>query len=83
MTLGISKITSVDFEYARIMKSTIKLLGTASKNVDGTLAVFVSPMIVPFTSPLATAKGPGNMVVIQSTNMNVTTYAGPGKYDRY
>ena len=69
-TSGISRITSVDFEYAKILKSTIKLLGTAilseSTNADGStrksLAVFVSPTVVSQSSPLAGAKGPGNIV---------------------
>lgn len=81
-TTGISKITAVDFAYAKIMRSTIKLLGTAiaTTNEDGTraLSVFVSPTIVPLSNPLATAKGPGNMVLINSTNMGATTLAGPG-----
>ena len=41
------QVGSVDFEYARILRSTIKLVGTASLNKDGSLAVFVSPMMVP------------------------------------
>ena len=45
-TAGISKVTDVDFEYAKTMNSTIKLVGTASKNKDGSLAVFVSPTMV-------------------------------------
>ena len=75
---GISKITSVDFEYAKSMNSTIKLIGCASRNPDGSLAVYVSPMIIPKTSPFSNAKGPGNMVVIKSENMNITSFAGPG-----
>lgn len=64
-TAGISKITAVDFEYAKILRCTIKLLGTAmSTPADGVskLSVFVSPAMVPLTSPLASAKGAGNMV---------------------
>ena len=79
-TTGISKVSAVDFEYAKILRSTIKLVGTAilSSGSDGSgsnggsggkavpisqaLAVFVSPTMVPLTSPLASAKGPGNMV---------------------
>ena len=45
-TAGISKVTDVDFEYAKTLKSTIKLIGTASLNADGSLAVFVSPTMV-------------------------------------
>ena len=77
-TTGISKITSVDFEYAKTLKCTIKLVGTAVQNADGSLAVFVAPNMVPLNSPLASAKGPGNMVVVSSDNMGVSTLAGPG-----
>ena len=45
-TAGISKVSDVDFEYAKTLKSTIKLIGTASLNADGSLAVFVSPTMV-------------------------------------
>mmetsp|Transcript_7519 Transcript_7519/g.17167 ORF Transcript_7519/g.17167 Transcript_7519/m.17167 type:complete len:268 (-) Transcript_7519:234-1037(-) len=77
-TTGISSISAVDFEYAKILRCTIKLVGTANKNPDGTLAVFVSPTMVPMGSSLASAKGPGNMVVVNSVNMGATTLAGPG-----
>lgn len=77
-TTGISSITSVDFQYARTLKSTIKLLGTANQNADGTLAVFVSACMVPLSSPLASAKGPGNMVLLNSENNTASTFAGPG-----
>ena len=69
---------SVEFEYAKILKSTIKLVGTATLNDDSSLAVFVSPMMVPLSSPLASAKGPGNMVLVNSENMLTSTFAGPG-----
>lgn len=77
-TKGISSISKVDFEYARSMKSTIKLLGTASLNADRSVAVYVSPAIVPFSSPLSTAKGPGNMVLVESQNLSRSSFAGPG-----
>jgi hypothetical protein len=76
---GISRLSVVDFEYARILKSTIKLLGTAGKNSDGTVSVYVSPAMVPLSSPLAAAKGPGNTVLLQSENLGLaTSFAGPG-----
>jgi len=77
-TTGISKLSKIDFEYAKSLKSTIKLLGTANLNTDGSLAVFVSPTVVPLTNPLSGAKGPGNMVLVNSENMNSSTFAGPG-----
>jgi homoserine dehydrogenase len=78
-TIGISSISKVDFDYAKHLNSTIKLLGTAVWNADDhSLAVFVSPTVVPLTSPLSAAKGPGNMVVVQSENLATSTFAGPG-----
>jgi homoserine dehydrogenase len=77
-TYGISKLSAVDFEYAKLLKSTIKLIGTAQLNHDGSLAVFVSPNVVPVSSPLSSAKGPGNMVLVTSENMKLSTFAGPG-----
>ena len=76
-TAGISAITAVDFEYARLLKATIKLLGTAALSGDR-LSVYVSPVVVPLSSPLAAAKGPGNMVVVHSANMGQSSFAGPG-----
>lgn len=35
----VSRCFQVDFEYARILKSTIKLVGVASTNEDGSIAV--------------------------------------------
>ena len=70
--------SQVDFEYAKTLRSTIKLVGTAVANADGSLAVFVAPNMLPLASPLASAKGPGNMCVVSSENMGVTTLAGPG-----
>eukprot|EP01035_Chromulina_nebulosa_P018227 gene18227-23896_t len=77
-TKGISKISAVDFEYAKLLRSTIKLIGTAQLNDDGSLAVFVSPNIVSLNNPLSSAKGPGNMVLVSSDNLNISSFAGPG-----
>lgn len=64
---GISSLTSVDFEYAKMMRSTIKLLGTAMLSEDGgKLSVFVSPVLVPLKHPIASARGPGNIVSVDS-----------------
>lgn len=67
-TKGISQITATDFAYAKSLQSTIKLLGTATQNTDGSLAVFVSPTLVPLSSPFSTAKGAGNMVNLLSVS---------------
>ncbi len=76
-TTGISSITAVDFEYAKILGSTIKLIGCATMN-ENNISVYVSPMIISKNSTLASATGAGNMVLIKSKNNNESTFAGPG-----
>ncbi|CAM9641461.1 unnamed protein product, partial [Ascophyllum nodosum] len=76
---GISQLSSVDFEYARMMRSTIKLLGTAMLSPDGQkLSVFVSPVVVPLSHPIASARGAGNIVSVDSKNMGTASFSGPG-----
>ena len=64
LTSGITAV-DVDRECARLLKSAIKLLGTAALS-GGKLSVYVSQVIVPLSSPLASAKGPANMAVVNS-----------------
>lgn len=55
----------------QMMGCTIKLVGTAALNASkGQLAVFVSPVLVPLGGPLASARGPGNVVVVRSQNLS-------------
>jgi len=80
---GISSITSIDFEYAKLMGCTIKLIGTAARlskygEYDGPLSVHVSPKVVSMRDMFGTASGSGNIVAVKSSNMGVATYAGPG-----
>lgn len=80
---GISELTPTDFEYAKLLKCTIKLLGTAGRmsrfaQYDGALAVYVSPVMIPNTHLLASARGTGNCVAINSANMGICSYTGPG-----
>lgn len=60
-TSGISALAAIDFSYAKAHNFTIKLLGTAGLNADGSLAVYVTPSFVSLV-PFSTAKGPGNLV---------------------
>lgn len=54
-----------------MMGCTIKLVGTAALNGSkDELTVFVSPMMVPLGGPLASARGPGNVVVVHSENLS-------------
>jgi homoserine dehydrogenase len=80
---GISQLTSVDFEYAKLLGCTIKLLGTAqrlheAREWDGPLCVFVSPVMVPQSHVLAQVPAAGNAVAVTSANMGTCSYLGPG-----
>lgn len=81
--MGVTNISVVDFEYAKSMGCTIKLVGTAVRQSefgehDGALSVYVSPKLVPVGHLLASAKGCGNAVAIDSANLGITSYTGPG-----
>lgn len=81
--LGISSLSSVDFEYAKLLHCTIKLVGTASRlsqygEYDGPLTVYVTPKLVPLTHLLASARGSGNAVAVTSANLGTNSYTGPG-----
>ncbi|CAN0151404.1 unnamed protein product [Discosporangium mesarthrocarpum] len=77
---GISKLTGTDFTCAKMMGCTIKLVGTAAVSGENrsNLAVYVSPVVVPLGGALASARGPGNIVVVTSKNLTKSVYTGPG-----
>mmetsp|Transcript_25725 Transcript_25725/g.41800 ORF Transcript_25725/g.41800 Transcript_25725/m.41800 type:complete len:499 (-) Transcript_25725:291-1787(-) len=75
---GISAIQSIDFQYAKQMGATIKLAGVADASREGQLSVYVSPVVVPRTHPLASARMATNIVEVTSDNMGSTSYVGPG-----
>eukprot|EP00624_Nannochloropsis_granulata_P005668 evm.model.NODE_40385_length_66094_cov_35.488079.16 len=78
-TTGISSIESVDFEYAKLLNATIKLLGMAQLSPDGAkLSVAVSPFIVPRDHAIAATNGSTNIVNISSRNLVSSAYIGPG-----
>jgi homoserine dehydrogenase len=80
---GISELSSVDFEYAKLLGCTIKLLGTAerlheAREWDGPLCVFVSPVMIPSNKTLAGITRNGNAVAVTSSNMGTCCYTGQG-----
>jgi len=82
-TAGITSVSSIDFEYAKLMGMTIRLLGVARRNrnleeFDGPLSVSVSPHLVPVGSVFGQTYGGNNAVVIRSKNLGTSTYTGPG-----
>ena len=64
----------------QMMGCTIKLVGTAalSESKDK-LTVSVSPVIVPLGGPLASARGPGNVVVVRSENLSESVGRSVGR----
>ncbi|OQR91599.1 homoserine dehydrogenase [Achlya hypogyna] len=77
-TTGITRIKTVDFEYAKLMGATIKLLGIAKATSADAVAVFVSPVIVPTTNVIGTVHGASNIVNIVSANCINGAYVGQG-----
>lgn len=82
--MGIREISSVDFEYAKLLNCTIKLLGTAERlseygEYDGALSVYVSPKVVPLTQTvLSTVHHIQNVVSLKSANTGLTSFQGLG-----
>lgn len=74
---GIDKIMPVDFKYAHSLGYTIKLVALSDSS-NGKLDIFVRPMLVPLSHPLATLKGSMNMVLIKGKNSGETVYEGKG-----
>lgn len=75
---GITDLTKLDFEYAKMMGGTIKLIGVAKKVTQGKVAGFVSPCYVTNTDSLASVNGATNAVEIISDNLVASTYIGQG-----
>lgn len=79
--MGISRLRSFDFEYARGFGGKIKLVGTAKKTNDGVFAE-VSPMIFPEDSSLAKTQGVLNAIEIrgaENTAGNFLSGEGAGR----
>jgi len=74
---GIQELTSVDYDYAKKLGGTIKLLGVAEKK-DGKVSGFVSPCYVSYSDSLSNVNDATNAVEISSSNLQRTTYIGQG-----
>lgn len=85
-TTGISRISTVDFDYAKMMDSTIKLLGVAKllkpgnaeTNTPPEISVYVSPVVVPLSNVIGSVGGATNLVSIRSSNLQSSSYVGQG-----
>ena len=77
-TKGITDLTKLDFEYAKMMGGTIKLIGVARTVENDKVAAFVSPCYVTSDDPLFAVSGATNAVEILSKNLQSSTYIGQG-----
>ncbi|MCK8642690.1 homoserine dehydrogenase [Mycobacterium colombiense] len=78
---GITKVTPVDFESARALGCTIKLLSICERiTADGQerVSARVYPALVPLSHPLATVNGAFNAVVVEAKASGRLMFYGQG-----
>lgn len=75
---GITELTNLDFQYAKMMGGSIKLVGVAEKVSDGIISAYVAPCYVTSDDSLYAVNGATNAVEIISSNLASTTLIGQG-----
>jgi homoserine dehydrogenase len=75
---GITRVSSDDFKYAEMLQATVKILGVATRNEDGSMSAHVSTCMVPKSNQLAGVAGVLNSVAVTSKNLSTCCYSGPG-----
>lgn len=76
-TEGIRRVSPVDFEYARRLGHTIRLICGAHQTPDG-LILYVRPALIPETTILAGVRGSYNAVWVKGIYGEDTFYYGKG-----
>src|SRR4051812_25672508 len=74
---GITKLSSVDIEYAEQLGYRIKLLGITRRTEKG-IELRVHPTLVPVKRLIANVEGAMNAVVVQGDAVGATLYYGKG-----
>ncbi len=72
-----NRVTQRDFEYARNMKCTIKLLAMAERKGDA-IDAWVGPALVPFDHPLASVQDEMNCCMVSGELLGDLYFQGPG-----
>lgn len=75
---GITQVSTDDFAYAAYMSCTIKLLGVAKQNDDGSVTAYVSVCMVSLENQLASVSGVRNCILVDSENLGSCMYSGKG-----
>ena len=76
-TEGITKITGEDFEYAKVLHTSIKLLGSCERR-NGKFFAMVAPFMVPADNALATVNGVFNAIDVHGNMLGDVMYYGKG-----
>ncbi len=76
-TEGISSITKEDFEWAKRLNKTIKLVAQIDNKGEGFNAR-VYPVLVDAKHPLASIRGALNAILVEGENINQLVFSGPG-----
>lgn len=76
-TEGITKITDVDFKYAKAMNKSIKLLAR-SKKTEGDIYAMVSPVMISKQHPLYNVSGVINGVNVNGNMLGDVMFVGAG-----
>lgn len=75
---GITELTKLDFNFAKIMGGTVKLMGVARQVTDKKVAAYISPCFLTSDDSLASVNGATNAVEVTSKNLVSSTYIGQG-----
>merc|ERR1719253_1242454 len=75
---GITELMKGDFDYAKMLGGTIKLLGVAKALDDESVTAFVSPCYVTNDDSLASVSDATNAIEVKSENLVSSTYIGQG-----
>ncbi len=76
-TEGITKVTGEDLEYAKVMDSAVKLLGSCERR-DGKFFAMVAPFIVSKENALASVNGVFNAINVHGNMLGDVMYYGKG-----
>jgi homoserine dehydrogenase len=76
-TEGISNVTKEDFDWAKKLNKTIKLVAQIDNDANGFNAR-VYPVLVDTKHPLASIRGALNAVLVEGENINQLVFSGPG-----
>lgn len=76
-TEGITKISKIDMQYAKIMKKRFKLLGSCCKK-ENKICAMVVPMLVGEEFPLYSVTGVNNAVLVKGNTLGDVMFYGAG-----